>query len=103
MTAEELAHKVRLIELRARRLVAGMISGAYHSAFKGQGVEFQEVREYVPGDDTRAIDWNMRLSRRCARSTVRSQSADADQILRASRKTGTPQALAQGARADKDW
>lgn len=59
MTAAELARKVRSVELRARRTAGELISGAYHSAFKGQGMEFQEVREYVAGDDTRTIDWNV--------------------------------------------
>lgn len=59
MTAAELARKVRRVELRARRTAGELVSSAYHSAFKGQGMEFQEVREYVPGDDTRSIDWNV--------------------------------------------
>jgi uncharacterized protein (DUF58 family) len=59
VTAEELSHKVRGLELRARKMTGGLISGAYHSAFKGRGIEFLDVREYVPGDDTRTIDWNV--------------------------------------------
>lgn len=59
MTAEELARKVRGLELRARKASGGLISGAYRSAFKGRGVEFLDVREYVPGDDVRSIDWNV--------------------------------------------
>jgi uncharacterized protein (DUF58 family) len=51
--------QVRRIELRTRGLVASRFSGEYHSVFKGQGIEFVEVREYVPGDDVRAIDWNV--------------------------------------------
>ena len=47
------------IELRTRHVVNTILSGEYHSAFKGQGVEFTEVREYQPGDDVRAIDWNV--------------------------------------------
>lgn len=50
---------VRRIEIRARRLVDESISGDYHSVFKGAGIEFREVRDYVPGDDVRAIDWNV--------------------------------------------
>ncbi len=79
MTAAELARKVRLIELRARRIVAGMISGAYHSAFKGHGVEFQEVREYVPGDDTRAIDWN--VTARVGRPYLKRYAEERDQCV----------------------
>lgn len=59
VTAEELSRKVRGLELRARKMTGGLISGAYHSAFKGRGIEFLDVREYVPGDDTRTIDWNV--------------------------------------------
>jgi len=59
VTADELSRKVRGLELRARKMTGGLISGAYHSAFKGRGIEFLDVREYVPGDDTRAIDWNV--------------------------------------------
>jgi uncharacterized protein (DUF58 family) len=59
VTAEELSRRVRGLELRARKMTGGLISGAYHSAFKGRGIEFLDVREYVPGDDTRTIDWNV--------------------------------------------
>jgi uncharacterized protein (DUF58 family) len=59
MNPRELARRVRLTELRGRRVAGGVVSGAYHTAFKGQGIEFLEVREYVPGDDTRSIDWNV--------------------------------------------
>ena len=45
--------------IRTRRLVDGVFAGHYHSTFKGQGIEFAEVREYVPGDDVRTIDWNV--------------------------------------------
>jgi len=55
----EMLEAVRRIEIRARRLVEETFSGEYHSVFKGRGVEFREVREYVPGDDVRAIDWNV--------------------------------------------
>lgn len=50
---------VRRIEIRTRRLVDEVFSGEYHSVFRGRGVAFREVREYVPGDDVRAIDWNV--------------------------------------------
>jgi len=51
--------KIRRIEIRTKRLVNDVFSGEYHSVFKGQGMEFDEVREYQPGDDIRAIDWNV--------------------------------------------
>lgn len=50
---------VRRIEIRARRLVEESLSGEYHSVFRGRGIAFREVREYVPGDDVRTIDWNV--------------------------------------------
>jgi uncharacterized protein (DUF58 family) len=55
----ELLKKVRRIEITTRRMVNDVFSGEYHSVFKGQGMEFDEVREYQPGDDIRAIDWNV--------------------------------------------
>jgi uncharacterized protein (DUF58 family) len=79
MTAAELAHRVRSVELRARRTVGDLVSGAYHSAFKGQGIEFQEVREYVPGDDTRAIDWN--VTARVGRPYIKRFAEERDQTV----------------------
>ena len=55
----EILASVRRIEIRTRRLVDEVFSGEYHSVFKGTGMEFREVREYVPGDDVRTIDWNV--------------------------------------------
>lgn len=59
MIPRELLKKIRLIELRTTRLVSETLAGQYHSVFKGQGMNFEEVREYQPGDDVRAIDWNV--------------------------------------------
>jgi uncharacterized protein (DUF58 family) len=56
---KELMKQVAKIKVITNRLVDQHLSGAYHSVFKGQGIEFDEVREYVPGDDVRAIDWNV--------------------------------------------
>ena len=55
----DVLRQVRFIELRARRLVTSLFSGAYRSVFRGQGIEFAEVRAYEHGDDYRAIDWNV--------------------------------------------
>ena len=55
----EVLRQVRRIELRTRGLVSSRFSGEYPSIFKGQGLEFVEVREYLPGDDVRTIDWNV--------------------------------------------
>jgi uncharacterized protein (DUF58 family) len=51
--------RIRRIEIVTKRLVSDVFSGEYHSVFKGQGMEFDEVREYQPGDDVRMIDWNV--------------------------------------------
>ncbi len=55
----EILKKVRQIELSTRGLVEDLIGGEYHSVFKGTGMEFDEVREYAPGDEVRSIDWNV--------------------------------------------
>jgi uncharacterized protein (DUF58 family) len=55
----ELLAQVRRLTIRSRRAVEEVFSGAYRSAFRGKGLEFAEVREYVPGDDVRSIDWNV--------------------------------------------
>lgn len=55
----EILRQVRRIELRTRGLVNSRFAGEYHSVFKGQGMEFSEVREYQPGDEVRTIDWNV--------------------------------------------
>lgn len=55
----EILRQVKLIELRTRGLVNSLFTGEYHSVFKGQGMEFAEVREYQAGDEVRSIDWNV--------------------------------------------
>ena len=55
----EILQRVRRVEIRTKALVNEFFAGEYQSAFKGQGMEFAEVREYVPGDDIRTIDWNV--------------------------------------------
>ncbi|MDB6108912.1 MAG: hypothetical protein JWR69_662 [Pedosphaera sp.] len=59
MIPREILKKIRQIELRTKRLVSETLAGQYHSVFKGQGMNFEEVREYQPGDEVRAIDWNV--------------------------------------------
>lgn len=59
MESSELLKRVRKIEIKTRGLSAQVFSGEYHSAFKGRGMAFSEVREYNPGDDIRSIDWNV--------------------------------------------
>jgi uncharacterized protein (DUF58 family) len=57
--ASDLARRIRRVELRSTRLARGRFGGAWHSVFKGQGIDFHEVREYQEGDDVRQIDWNV--------------------------------------------
>jgi len=59
METSELIKKVRKIEIKTRGLTNEIFSGSYHSAFKGRGMAFSEVREYIAGDDIRDIDWNV--------------------------------------------
>jgi uncharacterized protein (DUF58 family) len=59
MLPADVLRQVRRLHLRARRVVQTLLGGEYHSAFKGAGLSFEEVREYQPGDDIRTIDWNV--------------------------------------------
>ncbi len=59
MTTSELLSKVRELEIKSKRLTNHLFSGEYHTAFKGRGMSFKEVREYYPGDDVRFIEWNV--------------------------------------------
>ena len=59
MIPKEILKKVHLIEIRTRNMVNSLFAGEYHSVFRGRGMEFAEVREYLPGDEIRSIDWNV--------------------------------------------
>lgn len=59
MLSPDILKQIKTLELRAGHLVTDALAGNYLSAFKGRGMEFDEVREYVPGDDVRTIDWNV--------------------------------------------
>jgi uncharacterized protein (DUF58 family) len=59
LTTAEIRKKVRELEIRSKKLTQHLFTGEYHSAFKGRGMSFKEVREYQAGDDTRFIDWNV--------------------------------------------
>lgn len=59
MDTSEIIAKVRKLEIKTRKMVDELTGGAYHSVFKGRGIEFSEVREYTPDDDVRDIDWNV--------------------------------------------
>jgi len=59
MTTADIIRKVRELEIKSKKLSNHLFKGEYHSAFKGRGMSFKEVREYQPGDDIRFIDWNV--------------------------------------------
>src|SRR5262245_59624598 len=59
MLTSELMNEIRRLEIRTRRLVNDSFAGEYHSVFRGQGMECDEVRPYLPGDEVRRIDWNV--------------------------------------------
>ncbi|MDP2106528.1 MAG: DUF58 domain-containing protein, partial [Desulfobulbaceae bacterium] len=59
MISSELVKQIRFIQIFTKRAVNDVLAGEYQSVFKGQGMEFDEVREYQPGDDVRTIDWNV--------------------------------------------
>ena len=59
LLAPELMARVRQIKIRTHKLVNTALAGGYRSTFRGQGVEFEEVRPYQPGDEVRSIDWNV--------------------------------------------
>jgi uncharacterized protein (DUF58 family) len=59
MLPREVIRQIRRLQLKARRAVEDLLGGEYHSVFKGTGIAFEEVREYLPGDDIRTIDWNV--------------------------------------------
>ena len=59
LTTIEIIKKVRELEIKSKKITTDLFTGEYHSAFKGKGMLFKEVREYAPGDDIRFIDWNV--------------------------------------------
>jgi len=59
LTTEEILRKVKELEIKSKRITTHLFTGEYHSAFKGKGMRFREVREYYAGDDVRFIDWNV--------------------------------------------
>ena len=59
MLARDVLKRIRKIEIVTERLVRDRMAGQYHSVFKGSGISFSEVRQYMPGDDIRLIDWNV--------------------------------------------
>src|ERR1700710_3072521 len=59
LTTAEILKKVKELEIKSKKITTHIFTGEYHSAFKGRGMSFKEVREYQPGDDIRFIDWNV--------------------------------------------
>ena len=59
LSTTEILKKVKELEIKSKRLTRHLFTGEYHSAFKGRGMAFKEVREYHAGDDIRFIDWNV--------------------------------------------
>ena len=59
MLSPELVKKIKQIQIYTSRMVNASFAGQYESVFKGRGMQFEEVREYTPGDDVRTIDWNV--------------------------------------------
>src|SRR6187549_3749303 len=59
LTTEQILKKVKELEIRSKKITTHLFTGEYHSAFKGKGMSFREVREYYAGDDVRFIDWNV--------------------------------------------
>ncbi|MCH9633230.1 MAG: hypothetical protein S4CHLAM6_15830 [Chlamydiae bacterium] len=59
MISKEIFKNIKRIQIRTNKYVQDVLAGAYHSAFKGRGMEFEDVREYQPGDEARSIDWNV--------------------------------------------
>src|SRR5882724_12445230 len=99
MTIAELLESVRRVEVRTNRLVNDMMVGAYLSHFKGRGMDFEELREYIPGDEVRDIDWNVtyRMGRPFVKryreerelAMVLSASADFGSVRRSKREFAT--------------
>ena len=97
MDAQELLGKVRKIEIRARGLSRNVFAGEYHSAFRGRGMAFSEVREYQYGDDVRDIDWNVTARSRKPHIKVYEEERELTMMLvvdvSASRMFGTTERL----------
>jgi uncharacterized protein (DUF58 family) len=92
----EILRAVRRVQLRTRRTVADMVAGGYRSMFRGSGMEFEEVREYVPGDDVRAIDWN--VTARTGRPYIKKFVEEREQTLMLGVDVSASTRLGSGAR-----
>ena len=93
----EILRAVRRVRLRTRRAVSDMVAGGFRSVFRGSGMEFEEVREYVPGDDVRSIDWN--VTARTGRAYVKKFVEEREQTVMLAVDVSASTRLGCGARA----
>jgi len=93
----EILRAVRRVRLRTRRAVSDMVAGGFRSVFRGSGMEFEEVREYVPGDDVRSIDWN--VTARTGRPYVKKFVEEREQTVLLTVDVSASTRLGCGARA----
>ncbi|MFR9645103.1 MAG: DUF58 domain-containing protein, partial [Rikenellaceae bacterium] len=77
----EVLRRVRKIEIKSRGLTNQIFAGQYHSAFRGRGISFSEVREYRPGDDVRDIDWNVTARSRTPHIKIYEESRELTMML----------------------
>lgn len=100
MLSAEVLKQIRGLELKAGHLVTDALAGNYVSAFKGRGMEFDEVREYVPGDDVRAIDWN--VTARMSSPFIKVLREEREQTLMLMVDVSPSQAFGSGARKKQE-
>jgi uncharacterized protein (DUF58 family) len=96
-STSEILRAVRRVQLRTRRTVTDMVAGGYRSVFRGSGMEFEEVREYVPGDDVRAIDWN--VTARTGRPYIKKFVEEREQTIMLAVDISASSRLGSGARS----
>ena len=91
MITKELAKKIRVLQITTRKVVNDVLAGEYGSVFRGRGMEFDEVREYMPGDEIRSIDWNVTARtghpyvKRFVEERAQTQERDSGRALRTAR------------------
>ena len=100
MIAEETLKKIKRIEIISRKAARDVFAGEYHSAFKGRGMEFSQVREYQPGDDSRFIDWN--VSSRLGRLYVKQFIEERELTIILALDLSASLQFASGAKSKKD-
>lgn len=96
-----LLSKIRRIQIRSSKAVEDILAGSYHSVFKGQGIEFDEVRGYIPGDDVRSIDWN--VTARMNFPYVKSFREERELTVNLLVDISSSQAFGSGGRLKSEW